>query len=217
MKNRFYMICTRDTVGSNASFWCHNGLGYSTNIDKAHVYTLAEAQSRWNTGREIDQPVCADSVDALAVIHVDHQHVPGESIIDPDCSQYVAFQKGRWDGNDLYWLRNGDLPTTDFTQATIFDKPGDTANLVWLPFNTADAVKRRTFPVAMLDHRRMVQCAGLRIPAHIKRQRRRKSSSGKTRFNCPECGRLHWQLNPHDFEGCNDSSCEAWRFNLHYL
>ncbi|WNK46989.1 hypothetical protein RM150_22300 (plasmid) [Pantoea agglomerans] len=211
MANRFYMICTRDTVGSNASFWCQNGHGYNTSLDKAHVYTLAEAQSHWNTGRNIDQPVCANRVDALAVVHVDHQHVPGESVIESDCRQYVAFQKWRWDGNDLYWLRNGDLPTTDFTKATIFDKPGDTADLVWLPFTTADAVKRRTFPIAMLDHRRMVQGAGLRVPAHIQRARRRKPGTGKTRFNCPNCGRIHWQLNPYDFEGCADWQCEGAR------
>ncbi|CAH3589556.1 DUF551 domain-containing protein [Klebsiella pneumoniae] len=45
MSNRFYMLCTRETVGSNASFHCHNGNGYSSNIDRAHVYTQEEAQS----------------------------------------------------------------------------------------------------------------------------------------------------------------------------
>ncbi|MBA8193924.1 hypothetical protein HVX71_06460 [Escherichia coli] len=40
MNNRFYMMCLRETVGNNASFHCHNGNGYSSNIDRAHVYTL---------------------------------------------------------------------------------------------------------------------------------------------------------------------------------
>ncbi|XQH61416.1 hypothetical protein QPE40_28205 [Klebsiella pneumoniae] len=30
MSNRFYMLCTRETVGSNASFHCHNGNGYNS-------------------------------------------------------------------------------------------------------------------------------------------------------------------------------------------
>ncbi len=214
MKNRFYMICTRDTTGSNAAFWCHNGHGYSTNIDTAHVYTLDEAQRGWNNGRSIDQPVCADSVDALAVIHVDHQQVPSTTMIEKGCTQYVAFQKDRWDGNDLYWLQHGGLPTTDFTKAEAFKEPGDQAELVWLPFYVADAVKRRTFPIAMLDHRRMVQGAGLLVPEHIKRSRRRKRSSGKIRFNCPGCGRIHWQLNPYEFEGCNDINCDEFRFSF---
>lgn len=60
MSNRFYMMCLRETVGNNASFHCHNGNGYSSDIDRAHVYTLEEAQKAWNCGRDIDQPVCAD-------------------------------------------------------------------------------------------------------------------------------------------------------------
>lgn len=60
MSNRFYMMCLRETVGNNASFHCHNGNGYSSDIDRAHVYTQEEAQKAWNCGRDIDQPVCAD-------------------------------------------------------------------------------------------------------------------------------------------------------------
>lgn len=52
MSNRFYMMCLRETVGNNASFHCHNGNGYSSDIDRAHVYTLEEAQKAWNCGRE---------------------------------------------------------------------------------------------------------------------------------------------------------------------
>ncbi|MCQ6312525.1 hypothetical protein [Citrobacter portucalensis] len=44
MNDRFYMLCLRETVGTNASFHCRNGNGYSSNIDAAHVYTLQEAQ-----------------------------------------------------------------------------------------------------------------------------------------------------------------------------
>lgn len=53
MNDRFYMLCLRETVGTNASFHCRNGNGYSSNIDAAHVYTLEEAQESWNKGRPI--------------------------------------------------------------------------------------------------------------------------------------------------------------------
>ncbi|MEE9647950.1 hypothetical protein [Enterobacter soli] len=208
MKNRFYMLCLRETVGGNASFWCRNGHGYNTNIDQAHVYTLEEAQSRWNTAREIDQPISADSVDALAVYHVDHQHIPGETTLVDGCTQYVAFEKGRWDGNDLYWLSNGSLPTTNFANASVFNEPGELEGLVWLPFSLVDSKKRRTFAIRQMDARKMVQGAGLRIPDHIRKARRRKGST-KTRWNCPVCGRFVYQDNPYDFEGCNNSLCEG--------
>lgn len=220
MSSRFYKICLRDTVGSNASFWRVDGQGYSTDIDQAEVYTLEEAQREWQTAREIDQPVCADSVERHAVYHVDHQHIPGITQIQEGCTQYVAFQKGRWDGNDMFWLCNDALPTPDFSKAAVFTTPNlDAKDVVWLPFALVDAKKRRTFPLHLLN-RRMVSGAGLVIPEHIKRARRidadrkrRKKKNPeagtKSRFNCPACGRIHWQLNPYDFEGCSNWMCDG--------
>jgi hypothetical protein len=213
MSNRFYMMCLRDTVGTNASFHCYKGSGYSSNIDLAHVYTQEEAQRSWDLGRDIDQPVCADSVDALAVWHVDHQRIPSESVIEPSCNAYVAYKKGDWNGNDVYWLQGGGLPTDDFSRAFIFvsantAEPG----IVWLPFAMADAVKRRTFNISALNCRTMVQAAGLRMPDWLKKQnRRQKTRTGKVRWNCPYCGKISWQFNPYDFEGCRNFSCEGWK------
>ena len=213
MSNRFYMLCSRETVGSNASFHCHNGNGYSSNIDRAHVYTLEEAQKSWDLGREIDQPVCADSVDALAVWHVDCQYIPTENVTKPGCDAYVAYKKDSWNGNDVYWLQSGGLPTDDFSKAFVFvsantEEPG----VIWLPFAMADAVKRRTFNIHELNHRSMVQGAGLVMPDWLKKyNRRQKSRSGKVRWNCPYCGKISWQYNPYDFDGCRNYSCEGWR------
>lgn len=211
-KNRFYMMCLRETVGNNASFHCHNGNGYSSDIDRAHVYTLEEAQKAWNCGRDIDQPVCADSVDAMAVWHVDCQYIPTESLIESDCTAYVAYKKGSWNGNDVYWLQHGGLPTDDFSKATIFsvankNEPG----IVWLPFSIADSAKRRTFNINNFNRRKMVHGAGLIMPDWLKKQnRRKKSRSGKVRWNCPYCGKITWQYSPYDFEGCRDHNCEGW-------
>lgn len=213
MSNRFYMMCTRETVGSNASFHCHNGNGYSSNIDRAHVYTREEAQRSWELGREIDQPVCADSVDAMAMWHVDCQHIPTESVTEAGCEAYVAYKKGDWNGNDVYWLQSGGLPTNDFSKSFVFvsantEEPG----VVWLPFSLADKVKRRTFSIHDFNRHIMVQGAGLVMPDWLKKQKRRKKSrSGKVRWNCPHCGKISWQFNPYDFEGCRDYSCEGWR------
>ncbi|NDO81496.1 hypothetical protein CJP72_12185 [Citrobacter sp. NCU1] len=210
MSDRFYMACLRDTVGTNMSFHCVDGHGYNTNIDSAHVYTQEEAQAKWNKGRDIDLPVSADCIDALAVWHVDCQKIPNTTTLVDGCNAYVAFVTGKWDGNDVYWLADGSLPTTDFSKAAIYPAARqDSEGLVWLPFSTVDAVKRRTFNINLLNRRKMVQGAGLRVPALLKRRKRK--NTGKTRWNCPYCGRISWQLNPYDFEGCRNYSCEGAR------
>ena len=217
MSDRFYMMCIRETVGDNASFHCQNGNGYSSDIDRAHVYTLEDAQKSWNLGREIDQPISADSVDALSVWHVDCQRLPTESVIEEGCTAYVAYMKGNWNGNDVYWLQSGGLPTDDFSKAFVFasanpEEPG----VVWLPFAKADAVKRRTFNINELNRRTMVQSAGLVMPGWLKKYNRRKANrSGKVRWNCPCCGKISWQYNPYDFDSCLDVNCDGWRGTCH--
>ncbi|EKN4861460.1 hypothetical protein [Yersinia enterocolitica] len=208
MQNRFYMACLRDTVGRNMAFHCYRGCGYATDIGKAHIYTLEEAQKSWNLGRDIDLPVSADAIDAAAVWHVDHQLIPSKNTIETDCAGYVAFIKDKWNRNDVYWLSDL-MPTDDFNKAKVFPEPDVTeSSLVWLPFVTADAVKRRTFNIDQLNRRTMIQAAGLRVPDWLKRQTRRKSS-GKTRWNCPHCGKISWQYNPYDFDGCADWACKG--------
>lgn len=204
--NRFYLACLRDTCGSNMSFHGKNS-GYVTDVRKAREYTREEAQRAWDTGREFDLPVCADRVDALTVFHVDHQFIPYESEITEDCSAYVCFLKGSWDGNDVYWLTDSSKPSTDFSQAKVFSKP-DIGNdrVVWIPFEMADAKKRPTFNIGLLNKRKMVQAAGLLTPEYIKRNSRRRTHP-KTRFNSPACGKWHWQHDPHAFHGCKDHDC----------
>ena len=104
MKDRFYLVSLRDTVGSNTAFHSHHGRGYSTDQRNARVYTREEAQRAWNTGREFDLPVDADAVDRHLVFHVDHQFVPGKTILSESATKYVGFVNGQWDGNDLFWL-----------------------------------------------------------------------------------------------------------------
>lgn len=207
--NRFYFACLRDNVGDSVAFHCKDGKGYSTDIDRAHEYTLEEAQRAWNSGREFEIPLCADRVDALAQYRVDCQKLPTESVKSKDASTHVAFQRGRWCGNDVFWLTEKGVPTINFEHAQQFASPGGKGEVVWLPFELADKAKRRTLDTARMNRRKMVQAAGLLTPEHVKRERRRKNS-GKTRFNCPNCGKIHWQYNPYDFNGCADIDCEKY-------
>ena len=215
MKNRFYLACFRDNVGTSVSFQCKEFKGYHTNIDKAHVCTLEEAQYEFNHAREYDLPISADHVDALAVWKVDHQYIPNKTQPFTDIhNTYVAFKKGVWDGNDVYWLNIETCSTsTDFDEASVFDyliaKKLDSKYVV-IPFSMANNVKRRTFDFRKLNKRTMVQGAGLKTPEYLKKASRRKSNP-MTRFNCPSCGKISWQEYPYDFEGCKDVYCDEWR------
>lgn len=215
MSNRFYLACFRDNVGSNVGFHCLNGAGYSTNLDNAHVYTREEAQRKWDMAREYDQPISADHIDQIAVWKVDSQYIPSESQCTSALDEYVAYKKNRWDGNDVYFLNIKKFTTsTDFTKASVMTPEEawelDQELYVVIPFALADKAKRRTFSKNKYNPRKMVQGAGLKMPAHIKRARRKKNNTGKNRWNCPSCGRLSWQYNPYDFDGCRNRNCKEW-------
>lgn len=210
---RFYLACFRDNVGSNVSWHGKNGGGYYTDISKAHVYTLEEAQENWGHAREYDQPISADKVDELAIWKVDCQYIPRARAMPDGCETFVAFKSGKYDGNDVYWSAEFEL-TTDFTKAkklSLADLHSVPGSYVVIPFEIADKAKRKTFDFRLFDMRKMVTAAGLRMPERVKKQRRKKQGTGKTRWNCPVCGKISWQYNPYDYEGCNDHCCDGYR------
>lgn len=214
MSKLFYLACFRDNVGSNTGFHCADFKGYHTNLDVAHKCTLEEAQREFDNARSFELPLSVKHVDALAVYKVDHQHLPKESQISADCNAYVAFRKGHFDGNDVYWLNTDTCDSSlDFTQASVFgrDKAEKLNPMVYIvmPFALADTAKRRTFDHSKVNKRTMVFGAGLHTPDHIKKARRRVADP-KTRFNCPRCGKIRWQQNPHDFEGCDHCDYVWW-------
>lgn len=209
IKNRFYLACFRDNVGSNMGFYAANGIGYTTNIDRAQVYTREEAQNVWASARGYDQPISADHVDAAAIYKVDSQHIPAQPSIPDGVELFAAFAKSKWDGNDVFWLSPIGV-TADFSDASQLTRNQlvkVSNDFVIIPYAVADSQKRRTFAHELFNPRTMVQGAGLVLPDHIKRERRAKDSA-KTRWNCPACGKINWQYNPYDFEGCSDRACE---------
>lgn len=222
MKNRFYLACLDRCTGSNLGFHATNGHGYTTNIADAHVYNLEEAQNNWNLGREEDLPLSADHVDALTVWKVDHQYIPNTALIPSDEQHFVAYKERKWDGNDVYWLsqtvnnspnRKTEI-STNFSKAVILSRKEvlelDVSFIV-IPYMVAYKATRRTFDKNKIHERTMVQGAGLKMPVHVKRARRRSSISNKTRMNCPGCGQFVYQDDPNDFMGCPNTDCIEWR------
>lgn len=217
MRDRFYLRSSHGDLGSNIVWHRHNGAGYHSDIAQAHVYTLEEAQKEWTESWGDSQPISADHVDALATWKVDHQLIPSKTVLHDNVNEYVAYQSGRWDGNDVYWLNKLAFSTfTDFSKASVFTRREidiflkHQTDYVVIPFADAEKVKRRTFEASLFNARVMVQGAGLKATDQIKKNRRRADKEYKTRFNCPECGKISWQHNPHYFEGCLDVNCIEW-------
>lgn len=211
MKDSFYMACFRDNVGGNVAFHGLHGNGYVTDVRLAMVYTREEAQKAWNGGRSYDQPISAEHVKSLLVMKVDCQYIPTRTEYDPTVDTWLAFKKGSWSGNDVYW-RTPTGTSLDVMLAMpipLCDVNSDDESTVFVPYDVVMAKKRPTFAMRHFNPRSMVQGAGLKKPEHMKLASRRKSNP-KSRFNCPYCGKLHWQYNPHDFEGCNDRDCKGY-------
>lgn len=213
MKNRFYYACFRDNVGGSIAFHSIKGNGYVTDITKARQFTLEEAQHEWEGAREYDQPISADHVDALTVDKVDCQTLPFDSDYSASAKGYVAFKKGSWMGNDVFWhFQEG--TTLNFKYAMVLSLEEAKAlggNYVVVPYEQANKNKRPTFAMSKLNRRVMIQGAGLITPARFKRNNRRKRNPME-RWNCPSCGILNWQHNPHDFEGCSRIECKESKY-----
>lgn len=216
MNNNFYLACFRDNVGSSVSFHRKDFKGYTTNIDEAHIVCLEEAQKFYDQAREFDQPISSSQVEAMAVWKVDSQllHVQGETIAREDAI-YIAHAKNQWDGNDLCWLNvETGLYSSNLEHATTSNSTGleclsNAGNITFRLYESIEPLKRRTFSMSSFNKRRMVMDAGLIVPKHLA-VTKRKNSNVKTRFNCPGCGKISWQFNPHDFNGCRDVYCSEW-------
>ncbi|MGI2222640.1 hypothetical protein [Shewanella oncorhynchi] len=208
MNPLFYLCDSRSNVGSTCLFWAQDGCGYTSNLNKAHVYTLEEAQRQFNT-RHTDVPLEKTLVDELARSRVDCQYLPADGE-KAGCGEYVISPKGRWDGNDIYWL-TFDFLSVNYKGAVVFsyrnalariDELGIDANIYAKP--DIDAIARRTLQAANVNERRMITAAGIRKP---KRQRTRQTT-GKTRGNCPHCGAITWGFNPYENYTCAEQYSE---------
>jgi hypothetical protein len=189
MSQLFYLRDSRSDVGNSCMFWAKDGAGYTTNLDKAHVYTLEEAQRHFNS-RHTDVPLAKELVDELARVRVDHQCLKDDSSHKSAVAECVIRMGTRTDGNDVFWV-------TMLGHSANYHK----ASL----FTYQDAIARRTFQASNINERKMITAAGMRKP---KRPRTRRTT-GKTRGNCPDCGKVTWGFNPHEAYSCADAMNES--------
>ena len=215
MKNRFYKTSSHGGCGSTVMFWAVNGNGYVTDIDEAHIYTHEEMQHEVNEKYycEATIPLSSDHVDALSTWRVDCQYIIEDdhypNSVDPN-NEYVAIKKQCWDGNDLAFS-NGLGFGYDYSKSSTFNSVAaeledNNSDFYFVPKSITDQLARRTFQTRNINRRKMIQGAGI---IGVRKQRE-STSSGKTRWNCPTCGKISWQYNPYNFDGCTDWLCDSY-------
>ncbi|MGX5834751.1 hypothetical protein ACWIJ6_11530 [Aeromonas piscicola] len=207
----FYLRDTRSNTGSSCMFWAINGNGYTTNLDKAHVYTLEEAQ-RYIDSRHTDVPLSKELVDEVSTARVDHQYLDeSRAGLMAGCNEYVIHVKGDWDGNDVYW--KGHIGSSvNLSEALVLNKADakeavrlfDDVIIYSLPY--VQSISRRTMQVKNINERRMITAAGIRKP----KRPRSLSTTGRSRGNCPDCGKVTWGFNPYEAYTCAEAASEKY-------
>jgi hypothetical protein len=216
MSQLFYLRDTRSDVGSTCMFWAKDGAGYVTDLIKAHVYTKEEAQ-RYFDSRDTDIPYSKDQVDQLATIRVDHQYLPDVLATTDDlCVVHIV---GEYNGNDIYWLTDA-YHSIEYADALVLshaDAINKVAHLAKYNINadiypklSIDNIARRTFQVSNVNKRKMVTVAGIKNNHPRKRNR---ATTGRTRGNCPHCGKVTWGGNPYEAYTCAEAKNESLGWN----
>jgi hypothetical protein len=80
MSDQFYLQDSRSYVGNDMLFWAKGGNGYTTDINKAEVYTKAKAMAQ-HYSRISDIPWPKDYIDAKTRPAVDMQYVKREEAL----------------------------------------------------------------------------------------------------------------------------------------
>ena len=208
---RYFLTSRHGNCGSTVMFHNKDECGYGTNLNALETYTAEKAQKHHdNFGRD-SLPLLVSKVMDKSQLRVDHQYI---ELLDgwpthPSDICVLVFA-GHYDGNDIQFLGADGKRTFNFDEAAQrqlqhFIGYGCGVNIIRWDYLRDKA--RPTLQSSNINIRSM--CRGVKI------QRKKVSSdSGMCRWNCPSCGKLHWQYNPHDFEGCNDSECSEWKGNF---
>lgn len=201
MEKLFNLQDSRSYTGSNVVFWRSGGCGYGTNLDELEVYTLEDAQ-RQHDRRNSDVPLLKSLVDKLSISTVDCQVLP-EAGTEDAYGEYVIQRKGYWNGNDIRFVcRYGE--TYEYSKAEVFAKSeakelfSDSESYAVFSKAAIDKIARRTFQSGNIDTKAMIKKAGIKLA----KPKRTRPTTGKTRGNCPACGKITWDYNPYEAAYC---------------
>ena len=203
----FYKTCRHGNCGNNVVFHNKDERGYGTNLKELEVYTLEQAQKQMDY-RDGSLLLLKSEVDKLAVKHVDMQYLDAEKgtplNFDDECIVQV---NGEYDGNDINFYAEfnttfvlSKAKVVPYQVAIGFSAPCRT---IWLK-SYLESISRDTFQVGNINKRKMITAGGVRY-----RTPRQSTATGKSRGNCPTCGKLTWDWNPYENAYCkiHDDNC----------
>ena len=200
MNKLFYKTCRHGNVGSNVSFHNKDECGYGTNLKGLETYTQEQAQKEMNY-QDGSLLLLKSEVDKFAVKHVDMQYLDikkgAPSNMDDEC---VVVINSVYDGNDIQFNSSNGV-TFDLSKAKVISLKLALAytnqnKSIWLK-SYLDSISRDTFQANNINKRKMITAGGVRY-----RTPRPSKASGKSRGNCPTCGKLTWDWNPYENALC---------------
>lgn len=220
MSKLFYLRDSRSNVGNTCIFWAKDGCGYTSDLSKAETYTLEEARYQFNM-RNTDIPLCKTLVDGVSTARVDSQYISTAESKDCGNVEYVIQIEGFWDGNDVFW-RSAGMKSVNYEKAISFlgwaavmevcaDFYEEGIRVTAYPKSYIDGLARRTLQVKEINERKMITAAGIRKP----KMKRIRPTTGRTKGNCPECGRITWGLNPYEPYTCYQAENEKKGFDIY--
>ncbi|WP_278384328.1 hypothetical protein [Alteromonas mediterranea] len=209
MNQEYFLTSRHGGVGSTAMFHNKDEKGYGSDLRNLETYSAEKAQKYHDQyGRE-SLPLLAAKVLASSTKRVDHQYInfnEGMAIPGQLC---VVTNPRDYDGNDIFFRAKASHQmhwTPNLDEALVYkfeELPNLGSTLMpWsLAYMTTKA--RPTFQLKNINTRSM--CRGVKL-----KKKYTPSNSNKVRWNCPACGKISWQYNPYDFEGCSDINCSEW-------
>lgn len=181
------LMDNRGRVGSALSFWAEGG-GYTCNLDKAEIFTVADALAQ-HQSRHSDIPMRLDYLRARSTRMVDCQHLENREALST-AEDLAALAEGakvyatlmhHFDGNAVYFVGE----TFDFDKAQALSKEsaavliGVATCRIW----PASHLAERAFPrVCSADYREALEGTGITLIVPRR--------PAKEVFHCGGCGRF---------------------------